>query len=80
MIFPEQAEYATFANEMLKSQTRKPDYKVAEVILTTMVAKIISRFCLLNQSKSIFKYEIKVLRNTQMFFVRWIYYSGFKGQ
>ena len=34
MIFPEQAEYATFANEMLKSQTRKPDYKVAEVILT----------------------------------------------
>ena len=45
MIFPEQAEYATFANEMLKSQTRKPDYKVAEVIiLTTMVAKIINRF------------------------------------
>jgi hypothetical protein len=36
MIFTEQAEYATFANEMLKSQTRKPDYKVAEVILTTI--------------------------------------------
>ena len=39
MIFPEQAEYATFANEMLKNQARKPDYKVAEVILITMVAK-----------------------------------------
>ena len=34
MIFPEQAEYATFANEMLKNQARKPDHKVAEVILT----------------------------------------------
>ena len=39
VIFPEQAEYATFANEMLKNQARKPDYKVAEVILITMVAK-----------------------------------------
>ena len=34
MIFPEQAEYATFANEMLKNQARKPDNKVAEVILS----------------------------------------------
>ena len=37
MIFPEQAEYATFANEMLKNQTRKPDHKVAEVIITRIL-------------------------------------------
>ena len=52
MIFPEQAEYATFANEMLKSQTRKPDYKVAEVILTRIFKfcpKIMRHFCPINQ-------------------------------
>jgi hypothetical protein len=75
MIFTEQAEYATFANETLKNQTRRPDCKVAEVILTNMVAKIIIRFCLLNQSKSILKSEIEVLRNTHRY-VRFTSFSS----
>ena len=51
VFFPEQAEYATFANETLKNQTRRPEYKVAEVILTRIFnfcPKIMRHFCLPN--------------------------------